>query len=361
MFPTPTEQRPQFSLREARHIVRDLFEPKAKVYWTDFLLSIGVAYACLSAFRRMPGLHWGHGLAYVGAVLAFYRAGSFIHELVHLKGKQFVYFRAAWNLLCGIPFLMPSYMYHTHLAHHARKHYGTRDDGEYLPLAVRPLRETLLYLLQPLVIPVLAVFRYLVLTPLACFSPRLRTLIHRRASSLVMDPTYVRPLPSAVEWRLWRRQEACCFLYASVVAGLFLTGVLPWSLMLKTYAIAVGVVYLNAIRTMGAHHFRHRGEELSFTEQLLDSVNYPERPWLTGLWAPIGLRYHALHHLFPSMPYHALDEAHKRLMAQLPADSLYRQTNRSSLPAVVGELVRSAWRHTGMRSADRSPTAGAAA
>ena len=42
--------------------------------------------------------------------------------------------------------------------------------------------------------------------------------------------------------------------------------------------------------------------ELTFVEQLLDSVNYPGRALLYVPIMPVGLRYHALHHLFPTMP-----------------------------------------------------------
>jgi fatty acid desaturase len=53
--------------------------------------------------------------------------------------------------------------------------------------------------------------------------------------------------------------------------------------------------------------------------------------WTAELWAPVGLRYHALHHLFPSLPYHNLGKAHRRLMRELPADSPYRQTESPHL------------------------------
>ena len=56
----------------------------------------------------------------------------------------------------------------------------------------------------------------------------------------------------------------------------------------------------------------------------------------------MGLRYHALHHLFPALPYHNMDEAHRRLMAGLPADASYRLTNRDSFFAAVRELWQSA-------------------
>ena len=59
----------------------------------------------------------------------------FVHEIVHLPEKKFVAFRVVWNLLCGIPFLVPSFTYYTHLDHHRRKTFGTKHDGEYLPLS----------------------------------------------------------------------------------------------------------------------------------------------------------------------------------------------------------------------------------
>jgi fatty acid desaturase len=60
------------------------------------------------------------------------------------------------------------------------------------------------------------------------------------------------------------------------------------------------------------------------------------------MWAPVGLRFHALHHLLPGLPYHALPEAHRRLMAALPPDSPYRRTNSPSLRASLTHLFRDA-------------------
>ena len=60
-------------------------------------------------------------------------------------------------------------------------------------------------------------------------------------------------------------------------------------------------------------------------------MNIPGNALITPLWAPVGLRYHATHHLFPSLPYHALGKAHRRLAANLSDSALYLQTTRSSL------------------------------
>ena len=81
---------------------------------------------------------------------------------------------------------------------------------------------------------------------------------------------------------------------------------------------------------------------MTYVDQLTDSVNIVGQPIITELWFPIGLKYHALHHLFPSLPYHALGEAHRRLMAELPADSPYRLTVSPSFLRVLVELVHAA-------------------
>ncbi len=91
---------------------------------------------------------------------------------------------------------------------------------------------------------------------------------------------------------------------------------------------------------------------MTFLDQLLDSINYPHRPFLSALWAPLGLRFHALHHVFPSLPYHNLDQAHRRLMAELPADSPYRLTESPSLTASIVQL----WQTSLAAGKEASPT-----
>jgi fatty acid desaturase len=81
---------------------------------------------------------------------------------------------------------------------------------------------------------------------------------------------------------------------------------------------------------------------MSFVEQIEDSNTVTGHPLLTELLFPVGLRYHGLHHMLPSLPYHSLGIAHRRLMAQLPADSPYRSTIRGGFLEAAGELWRSA-------------------
>jgi fatty acid desaturase len=124
------------------------------------------------------------------------------------------------------------------------------------------------------------------------------------------------------------------------VAIAMATGVVPLAFLPTIYLLAVMVLYLNSLRTLGAHRYTNTGGEVTFLDQLLDSVNYPRHPFLSSLWAPVGLRFHALHHLFPSLPYHNLARAHARLMQQLPADSPYRLTESPSLRASLAQLWR---------------------
>ncbi len=328
---------PEFSIGEARRIVQDLFEPRPLVYWCDFLVSFAVGMSAFVAVRNLPSLP-GQALAFLLSVLALYRAVLFTHELTHLRKGTFIAFRVAWNTLVGIPFLMPSFTYHTHLAHHARRHYGTAEDGEYLPLAAGPAWRILHYLAQSFLIPPLVIGRFLLLAPIAWASPAFRRWVDQHASSMVVDPSYLRPLPSTAERRLWRVQEALCFVCCvSVVWGLA-AGVWSISLLVQIYLTAASILLINALRTAVAHRFRNTGGEMTFVEQLLDTINYPHHALTGELWAPVGLRFHALHHLFPSLPYHALPKAHRRLMHELPADSPYRLTESAGFWASMRQL-----------------------
>jgi fatty acid desaturase len=111
-------------------------------------------------------------------------------------------------------------------------------------------------------------------------------------------------------------------------------------LLIGIAVIALGAV-LNQARTLVAHLWENEGETMTVTGQYLDSVNVPPPGWVTVLWAPVGLRYHALHHLLPSVPYHALGEAHRRLTAELGKGSTYSRSSYAGLFPLLGRLVRS--------------------
>ena len=347
----------EFSLSEARSIVGDFFRPNPWIYWTDFLLSWTVGVAAFffvgspQVITTNEAWHWPIRIVcFLVSSLLYYRCALFIHELVHIRAGEFRVFRFVWNMLCGIPFLVPSFLYYTHVDHHRRKHYGTEQDGEYIPLATLPAWQILFYMSQVLVIPALAIFRFGVLTPLTWFSPALRDWVHKHASSMIMDPMYVRPLPTKKTRRIMRMQEFFCFLWIWFIAfrltasfGLLFKEPMPMTFLLQAYLTGVFIVTINAIRTLGSHRWTNpEGKQMTFVEQMLDSIDYPKNPMIGSLWAPVGLRFHALHHIFPTMPYHALPTAHKRLMRDLPADSPYRKCSADSLFDVIATLWKRA-------------------
>lgn len=358
----------RFSLTEARSIVRDLFAPKAWIYWVDFLLSIVTGHICYALTRQIvtlvPDPLWLRltlqAMFFVASCALYFRAASFIHEVAHLPEKKFRGFRWAWNLLCGIPFLMPSFTYTTHLEHHRRKLFGTAHDGEYLPLSNGSPWRILLYLSQCLWAPPLAVLRFLILTPLTWISPAFGRWIHQRASSLVMDPSYIRPLPTPQDMRLIRSQELLCFLWllAIVIVPPVFLHRWPIPFVIHAYLTGSTLLLFNALRTLAAHRWWSAGEEGTFIDQMLDSVNIDSNAPLELLLNPVGLRYHALHHLFPSLPYHNLGAAHRRLMDKLPADSVYRQTTETSIASTIVKLLR---RAKAFQQKPAPPTSGHAA
>ena len=111
------------SMAQVKRIVADLRTPRPLIYWTDFLLSVILADACFYGAWAGALLSLQQGFCFIVSGLSFYRAAVFTHELVHLPHEQMGFpFLVFWNLLFGIPFLMPSFTYWTHLDHHRATH-----------------------------------------------------------------------------------------------------------------------------------------------------------------------------------------------------------------------------------------------
>ncbi|MFO0939314.1 MAG: fatty acid desaturase [Pirellulales bacterium] len=339
----------QFSIREARGLVKDLSVPNPSIYWGDFLASILIGHVSLFLLTRLdrlgitalqtPVVYWAScSLLFTTTAILYMRSVMFIHELVHLPEEGFRAFRVAWNLLCGIPLLVPSFLYYPHIDHHRRKHYGTDLDGEYLDLSHRHPANMFLFVAAAAAVPLAAFARFLVMTPIAWVVPGFRAWVEKHASSMIIDIFYLRGDFGAKARQIMRLQEVLCFVWCAGLVAAWYFGRVSNLAVGYSYALATTLIVINNVRTLGAHRWVGDGRELTFEEQLLDSVNYPHRAWITELWGPVGTRYHAIHHLFPSMPYHNLGIAHRRLMEGLPKDSIYRQTERTSLMGAIFEL-----------------------
>lgn len=329
-------------MRAAVELTRDLAAARPEIYWTDMLLSAALGYGALAGaiLVRSPWLALACGLV---AALALYRAMLFIHELTHIHRDALPGFRTAWNLAVGIPLLTPSFMYEgVHQLHHARTRYGTVDDPEYLPLALMKPWSLPLFLVTAILLPLALLVRSAVLVPLGAAIPRLRTFVWERLSALAINPGFRRRMPEGPQRRAVFWQE----LGASVWAWLLLAASFAWGwrpLLIALAVVSLAAV-LNQLRTLVAHLWENEGEAMTVTAQYLDSVNVPPPGPIPALWAPVGLRYHALHHLLPSMPYHSLAEAHRRLSGHLGAEGTYSKANHPGLLTLVGRIARSTMR-----------------
>ena len=322
-------------LRAAVELSRDISFANPRIYWPDMLVCAGVGYAGLAGAILLHS-PVAAGVAAVVAVLALYRALLFIHELTHIHRDALPGFRFAWNLLVGIPLLIPSFMYEgTHTLHHARTRYGTPEDPEYLPLALMKPWSLPVFIVLAVLLPIGLLVRCAVLVPLGVVVPRLRRLVWERASCLAINPDFCRRPPEGAFARMVFWQE----LGASVWAIILLASPLwlGWRPLLIAICVLSAVAVLNQIRTLVAHLWENGGEVMTVTGQYLDSVNVPPPEMFAPLWAPVGLRYHALHHLLPSVPYHSLGEAHRRLSAHLGQESTY---GKASYPRLFGLMKR---------------------
>jgi fatty acid desaturase len=327
-------------IRLAHHHVRDLMQPIAAIYWGDFLFSIALGYVAAAAYVQAPMGSLRQCAGLIVAALALYRAATFTHELSHLPKTRLRVFRVLWDILLGVPFLTPSFMYGNHRDHHINQTYGTAGDAEYYPYGRNPPALLLVnFVLSPL-FPVLMLVRFGIFGPLSLTHPSMRRWVWARVSSInLFNPDYRRPPAEARERRAAAVAEVACFVVIATAVTLLALGVISWSAVGKVYfAYELGLI-LSVVKFYAGHRWLSDRTPMTVLAQIRDTTTIPGGPW-TALWAPLGLRYHALHHMFPAMPYHSLGTAHRRLVHNLPPGSPYHETIQPSLYAVMRDLLR---------------------
>jgi fatty acid desaturase len=316
------------------------FQPRPWLYWSDLFVSAMGGWAAFVLGGQMPFGSFSYVLITVVAAVLLLRAAIFIHELAHLKRGTLPGFEMAWNLLVGVPFMLPSLMYvGSHRDHHRQTTFGTVEDPEYAPVARWSGLRVARFVLSVVTVPLLLALRWGVLGPISYLVPSLRRLVVERASTLVINPAYRRPLPHGRQVRRWRVQEAGTALVFWTVVVCGISGWLSPRWILHWYIVAAAILLVNQVRTLAAHRYENDGRPLDVTAQLLDSVTLNGWPIPTVLAAPVGLRYHALHHLLPTVPYHSLGALHRLLLSELPQDSPYRRTQQHGIVATIHGLL----------------------
>ena len=309
----------------------NFFRVKPARFWFDFSYSVAIAYTAASIYLTSELLLWPRLIAFPIAVFWLYRLGSLVHEVAHLPRGEMRTFKVVWNLVVGVITLTPSPFYTKHHRdHHSQHIYGMPQDPEYVTNMVRrgSWSSLLAYSLFVLAFPILVFLRFL-LSPLTFLHPRLREFVLTRASSLTFNWHYERKV-GTFDRRVITAIELLCCLRAALIPGVVLAGFAPWTRVPLLYSLGVSVLILNQLRQVADHHFSGGGNRFSFADHILDSCNYKANDPLTWLFFPFAIQYHALHHIFPTLPYHNLAAADAYLLAKLPADSPYRTLDQPS-------------------------------
>ncbi len=315
-------------VRDARHAIRsgdrDYFAVSPVRYWVDFLFSLVCAYTSATVYLMAPlGSGWQLA-AFPLAVFWLYRLGSLIHEVCHLGHHEMRVFKVTWNLLVGVFTLTPSpFFTRHHRDHHSQKFYGTPEDPEYVANVLEggSLKSAIGYFALMLAFPILVFLRFL-LAPLSFLTPSLRQWTLEHASSLTFNHRYTRKI-TPFDRKVITAMELLCFVRAAAIPAAVFLGAAPLSRIPLLYLLGLTTLVMNQMRQLADHHFSGDGSVSTVESHILDSCNFTGNDPLTLLFFPFSIRYHALHHLFPSLPYHNLKAAHAHLTAALPSDSPY--------------------------------------
>jgi fatty acid desaturase len=323
-------------LRAAYLIVQDLFKPSPWLFWRELILTGTLAWSLFAVTVATWGTPWLTALLLPAAALAWYRGLVLIHELTHQSHGEIPYFHLAWNLVFGVASGLPSVLYEqVHLGHHRKSTYGTDLDPEYLPLAGRPWM-IVGYLCFAFVAFPLLLLRFLVLAPLSWICPPLRSVILRFASSYAINPFFSRTLSRAERRNMVIWEGVMLMVWWPLLVYGWKSEI-AWHGLLCAYLMFSLLTFINRLRMLHAHEFVSEGKPLSHLEQFRDSIDTTGH-WWTELWAPLGLRYHAVHHLFPTLPFHNLSVAYHRLRQQLAPNSCYRSEPRTGFAATLRSL-----------------------
>jgi fatty acid desaturase len=334
-----TDERP--GQKRYGYLLKDLMIPTPRIYWCDFLSSLACLYGCFFFLALNPSSLLLIGSLLLLGSLFLYRCAAFLHEIVHLRKGHLPGFATTYNLLFGYVFKLPVFMYTPHLEHHSPRKFTTVSDPEYTHWGDRPLSDFVIFTFSAsTLLPALLAVRLGVVPIVAPLLGRnVREWIYRRASTLATQRNFERKICTEAEMSGIVHQERMCALYNAVMVLLAIENIIPWATFLYWYVTMGTALAINSFRGSINHGYTGCPSAQSFDAMILDSFNVTSTSVWSLIWSPLDSKFHGLHHMFPTIPYHSLRSAHDRLMENLPMDHPYRKSNKRSYAQAFKELI----------------------
>ncbi len=293
-----------------------------RMIWGDFLLNLILSWPLFIYTCFRPNL-----LTFFISVFFLYRGTMLIHEVVHVS-KKVPGYRLAYNLFFGWFTSYPVYIFDGHLYHHGKATYATKRDPEYKFIPEYNNKTLIGPIISAFLLPIFQIIRFGVMPLFLPFMPeKYQIYVYERMSTLVFDVNFKRKIKNKeIELKVMKFNDLMCALYKIATIALIMTGILPLRFIIYFYiGFALGSI-LNMYRALFNHLYTNESlKPLNKDQHILDKTTV-ESGFLTSIIFVNGLNYHALHHLFPEIPYYRLGAAHRLLMKELPADHIYRKS-----------------------------------
>jgi fatty acid desaturase len=316
-----------------RELKKEYGKPIAWIYWLDFVISYSILIGGIILSIKLSGFL--SVLFFIVSAIAGFRVSIFVHEINH-SGKQIKGFEIAYNLLFGYLFKIPSYVFSDHKYHHNIKTFGSKSDPKYDDFSNQKLSNLFQIFPSSILQVVRLNFRFLFVPIFFPFlSIEKRKKVYSQQTSHSINPHYVRAEPRADQISTLYLHDLATCLYGWSILVLCTMQILPWSLVLILAGVLSAIWTLDFVHLLTAHRYDGFSKAGNLQAQADDSITIVGS-WITEIWNPVGLRYHALHHLQEDLPYHSLGKIHQILVNKLPSDNFYQKSiERSAWPVWV--------------------------
>ncbi|WP_419172451.1 fatty acid desaturase family protein [Halobacteriovorax sp.] len=315
---------------EGLELMRDILKKhhtlnKSRV-WFDLIINAVIGW---SAFFYTC-FHFNI-ISFLLAIFFIYRGTLLVHEVSHIA-KKIKGYRLAFNLLFGWPNAYPVYLGDAHLFHHGKRTYGTTRDPEYKYISSFDFLTLLRPFFSSLLLPFIQIIRFGIYPLSYLFlNKEQRIWTYQNISTLAFSMDYKRPYRKEEEISRMIRNDLMCMLYKFVIGCAIYLSILPFEIIWVWYSVVVISSTLNMYRALFNHLYTNESlTPMGWEDHLLDTVTIESGPSSFFIFVN-GLNYHAIHHLFPELPYTNLAKAHRELMQKLPDDHIYKHNTFSSI------------------------------